>query len=285
MKLNEKCMLVALQVHCWQARKYDKKISTEVSEQHAATSDAGRYNKHLLPGDTKSYDKVKTKAGDIRAFHYQNTLPWSQDGQRILPSANFLTYTEGMRHHIEDYEMLVSMFLMEYPSLKENARVLLNGMYRQEDYPGPVELKSKFGVEKDFTPLPDADDFRVKLADQEIERIRQQIEQRVASEVETAQNDLWQRLRSAVDRMVERLAKPNAVFRDTLVTNLREVVDLIPNLNLTQDEDLEQIRKHVANVLTVHDPQELREDLGLRSLVAKQAEEIASAMQAFMVPV
>ena len=45
-------------------------------------------------------------------------------------------------------------------------------------------------------------------------------------------SDLWERLIVPVRAMVEKLSEEDAVFRDTLVSNLRDIVGLIPALNL-----------------------------------------------------
>lgn len=111
--LSTKAMLVGLAIRGWQARKYDRKISIEVAEQHAATPDAGRFNKHLLPGSAESYEAVHKKGRELRAFHYENTLPWSKEGQRILPAANFEDFSEGVRRFKREYAMLVEEFLRE----------------------------------------------------------------------------------------------------------------------------------------------------------------------------
>ncbi len=280
--LSLKAMLVGLAIHGWQARKYDRKISAEIAEQHAATADAGRFNKHLLPGDAGSYEAVHKKGRELRTFYYEKTLPWSKDGQRILPTANYETFSEGVRKFKREYALLAEDFIREYPILKEDARVLLNGMYNDMDYPTAEEMHAKFSVEIETLPLPSAADFRVTLADAEVARIQREIEARLQQEVAKANKDLWNRLRNAVDNMVNRLGNPESKFHDTLVRNLEDLVELIPNLNLTGDQDLEAVRAKVEEVLVVHAPQTLRDDSVLRARVAAQAKEISNLMDAYM---
>ena len=280
--LSTKAMLVGLAIRGWQARKYDRKISIEVAEQHAATPDAGRFNKHLLPGSAESYEAVHKKGRELRAFHYENTLPWSKEGQRILPAANFEDFSEGVRRFKREYAMLVEEFLREYPILKEDARVLLNGMFNESDYPQVEEMRGKFWIDLETLPFPTADDFRVNLAGNEVDRIRREIEERVRMELDKAGKDLWNRLRTAVDNMILRLSSPESKFHDTLVGNIRDIVDLIPRLNFVEDANLEAVRAKCAETLVVHNPQVLREDVGVRSLVAAQAKEISVMMDAYM---
>jgi hypothetical protein len=130
--------------------------------------------------------------------------------------------------------------------------------------------------------LPSAADFRVTLADAEVARIQREIEARLQQEVAKANKDLWNRLRNAVDNMVNRLGNPESKFHDTLVRNLEALVELIPNLNLTGDQDLEAVRAKVEEVLVVHAPQTLRDDSVLRARVAAQAKEISNLMDAYM---
>jgi len=280
--LSLKAMLIGLTIRGWQARKYDKKISMEVAEQHAATVDAGRFNKHLLPGTAASYEAVHKKGRELRTFYYENTLPWSKDGQRILPTANYEKFSEGVRKLKREYAMLAEDFLREYPILKEDARVLLNGMFNEMDYPTVDEMRGKFAIEIETLPIPSAADFRASLADAEVERIQHEIEERLRHEIAEANKDLWSRLRNAVDNMVFRLSNSESKFHDTLVGNLEDLVDLIPNLNLVGDQDLEAVRTKVEECLTVHHAQTLRDDPTIRAKVAAQAKEISQIMDAYM---
>lgn len=282
MSLKDKAMLVGLTIKTWIARKYDQAISIEISEMHAKTNDAGRFNKHLLPGKAESYEAVLKKGREMRTFYYDNTLPWSKEGHRILPAANYQDFAEGIRKFKREFSILVDDFLREYPLLKEDARVLLNGMYRESDYPSVEEMTDKFGVEIEVMPLPDADDFRVAIADLEIENIRTEISTRMKREFDAANHDLWMRLRVAVGNMVGRLDDPNGIFRDSLVDNLRDIVELVPKLNVTGDARLNEVAEVCANTLAVHEPQTLRDNLTVRSQVASQAKEIAQIMDAYM---
>ncbi len=279
--LSTKAVLVGIAIHGWQARKYDRKVSLEVAEKHAATQDAGRFNKHLLPGGAASYEAVHKKGRELRAFYYENTLPWSKDGQRILPTANYEKFSEGVRALRREYETLAREFAREYPILKEDAKLLLNGMFQNSDYPDPSEMMVKFSVEIETLPLPVASDFRVDLGKDEVERIQKELQSRLEKEFANANKDLWTRLQNTVSNIVERLSFPDSKFHDTLISNLQDLVNLIPSLNVTGDSNLEAVRKR-CEVLTAHSPAALRTDIEVRADVAKQAREISRIMDAYM---
>jgi len=73
----------------------------------------------------------------------------------------------------------------------------------------------------------------------------------------------------------------NSQGRDSVVTNLVKLVDVLPKLNVTGDPELEQLAAQVRASLLV-DPQELRKSEGVRTETARNASAIASRMSAYM---
>ena len=70
-------------------------------------------------------------------------------------------------------------------------------------------------------------------------------------------------------------------FRDSIVTNLVRLVDILPKLNVTADLELERLATQVRASLLV-DPQELRKSESVRSETAKAATVIAQRMAGYM---
>ena len=70
-------------------------------------------------------------------------------------------------------------------------------------------------------------------------------------------------------------------FRDSVVTNLVKLVDVLPKLNVTGDPELERLAAQVRASLLV-DPQELRKSEAIRNETAKTASAICDRMAAFM---
>lgn len=285
MSLHEKAMLVWLNISMWTARKYDRKVSDKVAADHGARSEAGRYNKALVARE--AIKAVEQRATACRNFHRDNTLPWGDNGARILPSMNFDHYSAQMRQLRADYERAVTAFVDSYPSLMEDARALLNGMFKEEDYPPAASIGARFGFAINIDPIPLAADFRVDLASNETDRIRQEIEARVQDGQAQAMHELWDRLHKAVTHMAVKLledpeGKKSPIFRDTLVTNLCELAALLPRLNVTNDPNLEAMVKEVEDRLCIHDPQELRDQPEVRKEVAEDAKAILDAMAGYL---
>jgi hypothetical protein len=279
-RLSEKAMLVRLSISQWTARKYDKKISGEVTAQYQTNSDSGRWNKVLIAQD--AIKAIAKSAGNARTFHYDNTLPWGDDESRLLPSANYLTYSQKISELKTEFEKAVREFSANYPALIDDARISLNGMFNPMDYPNPDDIERKYRLSVSVNPLPDAADFRVTLHDSDVDAIRQDIETRAQDAQKEATRDLWERLHSVVASMVERLSDPKAIFRDSLVSNINDLTALLPRLNVTDDPGLEAMRRAVEARLGGYEPEKLRENKYVRQEAAKEAQDILNTMSGYM---
>src|SRR5512143_3204328 len=89
---------VSFGISAWEARKQDKKATREVADAHGTDSGVGRYHKDLLPG-AEEHAAVLTHRNAWRMWHYENTLPWGDDGMRVLRSSAFFDYAENYRKY------------------------------------------------------------------------------------------------------------------------------------------------------------------------------------------
>jgi hypothetical protein len=279
MELNEKAMLVNLTISQWTARTIDRKATWEVLEKNGASRDSGRFNKLLV--ELSSVKRYQRAVNEARTFHYENTLPWSDDGTRILPAANYLKYTAEMRSLKAQFQEAVDDFIQEFPALVKQAQRTLGGLFNPSDYPHPHTLRGKFALDTHFFPLPDRGDFRVQLGADEQKAIQDQITTRVNESVKAAMADTWQRLHGAVKHMTEKLRDKDAIFRDSLIGNIKELCDLLPKLNLTDDPNLTKAIEDAKGALADLDPQELREDEAKRRDAAQAADDILSKMAGY----
>jgi hypothetical protein len=279
-------MLCSLSISMWSARKHDPDASQEIAQRHGAQADAGRYHKVLLPKEALA--EIQKIVSEARQEHYFMTLPWDDNGYRVLPAAAYMDHTEKMRELSNRFTPTVDTLAQQFGHLVEEAKLRLGGLFRPNDLPAAEELRSKFSFETKVMPLPDAGDFRVSLGDEEKERIKRQITTAVEASLQVASRDLWLRLYEAVTHLAERLQAYQVTeegvehpFRDSVVTNLVKLVDILPKLNVTADLELERLAAQVRASLLV-DPQELRKSESVRSDTAKAAAMIAQRMAGYM---
>jgi len=277
--LAQKAMLVSLNISSWQARKQDKSATATVQQQSGSKEGTGRYNKTLIAKE--ALKTVQATIGAARTFHYTNTLPWNDNGARILPAANFLPYTEEMRKLKGAFQNAVNALLDNYPALVQEAKGLLGSLYNETDYPSASQISRKFDFDFFVDPLPDAGDFRVTLQSDEVQAIQAQIKARVEAAQQTAMTDLWDRLKDVLGKVEERLSDSEKTFHDSLIGNVAELTDLIPRLNITGDRKLTRTVALIEDKIATLDPASLRSNPIERKDAAKDAKAILDLMAGY----
>lgn len=276
--IQQSSILVTLNICQWSARKFDKKITKEVHETHNASDESGRYNKQLVTKKGSVLEQISKESAAAREYHYTQTLPWGNNGERLLTGQNYFNYVGEMNRRKSAIERLWNDFFHEYPMLKEQARISLNGMFNEADYPSINEIKEKFAFETGFSPVPE-NDFRLTLNDEEIAKLKSDFETEINSRIQTATADIWRRVKEQLSHMKSRLSDPKAVFRDSLFGNLKELIDLLPNLNVTNDPSISAACDELAKLLA--DPDAVRNNESLRNEKAEQAADILNKFNSF----
>lgn len=281
--ITEKAMLVAVHISVWTAVKHDRDASREIAKQHGAEEGVGRYNKKLLR-QAEKLEAIRTIAGKIRQYVYSITLPWTDEGLRILPANLYFDLARQRDIFEQQFHAAVRDFLAEYPSYIERVKPALNGLYRPEDYPDANKIKEKFDLSLEILPIVTGDDFRVQLSEQQRARIAREIDSNIRTRLARGTQDLFVRLRKVVQRMVDRLNEPEGRLHSSVVDNVRDLVEVLPSLNLTEDPDLDTFVEEVKARLCSYSAKELKHNELLRAATVQDASDIVSRMAAFMTP-
>ena len=218
-----------------------------------------------------------------RSTHYEQSLPWDDKGARLLTVANYERYTELMNGLRERMVRERARFIEDYDNNVDQARLDLARLFRIEDYPSKEALQGKFSVRYRIAPVPDADHFMAQLAAHDTDRVKRDIESQVEEKLHDAVGDLYRRLGEAVERVSERLqtgddGKP-LVFRDSMIENIRELVDVVPRLNIFGDDRLAMLCQEVKDRIASAEPDTLRPsssfDPNVRCQVKRDADALA----------
>jgi hypothetical protein len=272
-------MLTEFNASVWTARKLDKSATEEVvTAKNAGAKDAARVNKHLLAGRNE-LEVIQSMIGRARQFVYDNTLPWSDSGLRLLPTINFEKFAAKMNAFEEEFERLVQDFVTIYPTLITAQAMALGDMFRRDDFPSQNEIMTKFAFRVNYMPVPTAGDFRVDVGNAAMDDIKAKLQRMAEERVEQAMADVRARLGDHLKRMSDRLttdyiggeAKTRR-FHDSLVDGALELCDLTKNLNVVGDADLEAARVALEKLLCGVSPQDLRKNENIRQDVKKQVD-------------
>ncbi len=266
--LASRAIIVNLTISQWTGRRLDRKVTQEVNTTHGAQSDAGRYNKQLLPKE--ALEGIQKVVSATRTDFYLRTLPWGDSGQRIMAADAYMAHAAWFRTQKTSFEVEVDKFLQAFPSYVQAAEKRLGSMFQMGDYPSEEEIRKRFGMFMNICNAPSSDDFRVAMSQAQADHIRAEIEKTVTASTKSAVQDVYRRVHEVAARMVDRLdaykpaegkgKRAEGVFRDSLVGNVRDLIAILPALNITGDPELakltvalQPLAKHDADVLRIND--------------------------------
>jgi hypothetical protein len=100
MDISARALLVNTTVRVWTGEKRDRAITREICTMKGAEDNAVRANKSLLG---EHIHGVQAAERAVRHAVNERTLPWMDDGTRILKGAVFMAFTEAMAEPIRQF--------------------------------------------------------------------------------------------------------------------------------------------------------------------------------------
>jgi len=266
--ISSSSMLVELSVSTWTGRKLDKRASKDVTTSNRAASGVANVHKKLL-GDCAELDAVQKFVANARNLHYGMTMPWSDTGMRLLPTAQYFKYHQQMTDIQNEFERLVDLFVTAYDWEISQAQAKLGDLFSYADYPSADSIASKFKFRLSYIPLPEVGDFRIDIGNEALSQVQTHYQTYYETQLNNAMQDIWQRAYQALTKMSERLDyadhEQKKIFRDTLVTNVIDIVELLDVCNVTHDSQMSALKTQLDDALRGVTPDALREDGYLRA--------------------
>lgn len=261
--LSSSSMLVTVNVSRWEGRAHDKLASAQVVAANNAESGAANVHKKLLPRNA-ALKAIIDHAGLMHRVHTHMTMPWADKGARLLPTAQYMKYHNEMTALQNKFFDLVDAFLDDYNLSVAEAQVHLGELYDDKEYPTVDELRKKFKCAIAYAPLPESGDFRVDLPKEAIAELQSSYVNYYEDKAKQAMNDVWQRLYKVLKNMSEKLdyadKENKKVFRDTLVSNVTDMVELLRVSNVTNSTQMAAMADQLEEALIGVTPDALRED-------------------------
>jgi hypothetical protein len=285
--LKNKALTVRLTRKKLNRNKMDKDLAVALHELKNVT-DAGslRVNKSLFPKEaTDKYQKIITDAGK---YFYRTTTPWDDKGWRLLSVEIYKDFVKQFKKHSREFRETVMEFINGFEGNVEKMKPLLGDAFKSEDYdkfmlPGGgvnVEfLKEQFSLEVEYGTVSDADDIRANLTEADREVIAAHITEKNNEKFAKSQEHIITMLHDHIMAIHERLSQEENIFRDTLISNLEDLCDLIPKMNIAGDPVLNQLAADAKAKLCQWDPAAIRETPTIRNNVAKEADKMLDSMK------
>ncbi len=269
MSITSSAVLVEMNISVWTANKLDKSATEKVVSDNAAVQNAAQVRKNLMAGTTLRKDIADYAAG-CRLWHNTRTLPWADKGARLLSTSLFMDYKSEANVRRDTFNKMVDTFIQQYPSLVQTANNYLGTLFNPEDYPSVDEVRDKFGFRLVFSPVPESGDFRLQVAEQDLNDLRQQYETNFNDRLAEAMREPWDRLHKLLTGMSEKLTdvegedESKKRYHDTLITNAQSLCSLLTHLNVTKDAKLEQARRDLELTMLGADIDAIKESPEVR---------------------
>jgi len=269
-------MLVELSISTWTARKLDKAVTEEVNLTKGASRRAARVNKNLL-ADTPQLDSIQKLASEVRTWLHANTMPWSDQGPRLIPTAAYFEFKRELDAYKGEFNRQVDAFITAYPTLIAAQAFKLGTMFNRSEFPSADSIRHKFGFHATFAPVPDAGDFRVDIGNEAERVLKEEYEKAYEARLNSAMDDIRTRLRTSLEHVSNRLGydgDKKRVFRDSLIDNLKHILRSANLMNLVDDEALATAQLEAERLISSVTPQELRKEESIRDDVKARVDDI-----------
>ena len=265
-------MTVELSMSIWTARKKDHKASDDVASMNAADKGVANVTKNLL-GNCDELIALQKFAGNLRNLHYSMTMPWSDNGQRLVTTMQYFKYNEVMTEMIDEGWRMVDDFLNVYEWKVMDAQAKLGAMFNRDEYPTRDAIRDKFAFRLSYEQLPDGGntgDWRLDLPHEAMQTLRTSYTDTFNLKIKGAMDDIWHKLHDNLTTLVRQLdvneeGKGNRLY-DSVFDRAIELTEMLGTCNVTGDSQMEAMRRqmeealHGLNLDQIKNSPTLRED-------------------------
>jgi hypothetical protein len=271
-------MMIEVNISKYEGRKYDGQVGREIEESKGVTGKAGNYNKIVC--DAEEMSAYLTPARELKQYLATQCLPIG-DGRYLLLVDKYAEVAQKIMEYKDKFWKGVGTFCNNFDEIIEKQKYRLNDLWKIDDY--PKNIASKFNINIHFSPVPDASAVRqyTGLPADEVDRMVKENEDAIKNMIETAMKNPYKRIVEVVNKMVEKLSDEGARFKNSLVDNIKEVVELLPQLNIIKSKDLDDIADRLNQELCSVSPDALRYDLNKRKETVEKAEKIMADLEGY----
>ncbi len=264
---------------------------TLAPEQRATAARAFHADRELLSAsklilDTKNpaYRVVAAVRSEASSHWRTVTLPFPEAGIRLLPQNSLGMFATTMQTYRERLQESARELAAQYDTIKSEAERRLGTLFNASDYPSTLD--GLFDLEVSY-PTIEPPNYLMALHPDVFQQEQARVRERFESAVELAEQAFATELQRLTGHLAERLTglhdgQPK-VFRDSAVENLRDFFERFRRLNIRSSPELDMLVEEAQQVITGIEPQQLRDSVRLRQMVARDFEQIQASVGEMLV--
>ena len=265
-----------------------KTLSSEQKSQAAnffgAEGNSISAGKKLIDTKHESYKALTSLKSQVTRYWKDNSLPYPEAGIRLCKQSQIDEFNSTLEDYREQLEAGVRVFDEEFAEIKEAAKQRLGSLFDLSDYPSSLE--DEFKILWDF-PAVDAPDYLRRLNPELFEEQARRVSQRFEQAVEMAEQAFIEELDQLVNHLADRLSGDDngrpRIFRDSAVANMSEFFNRFRELNISSNEQLDQLVGRCEELMNGVQPQALRDNRSLRRSLSTSLSTVQSSLDQLMV--
>ena len=239
----------------------------------------GKYYKKLFPSG--AFSEVNTVMARIKRYHDKRTKPW-ESGYSILPNSGWAEYHQFMLEAQSDIESALDNEVLRYETVVESMKDLLQGMFSQADYPAVENLKHLIKFEVKSKLIPDTDDIRISLKDEEKDSLVEAVKAAEQDNLTQLSKELWKNLQEPLKSLKDRLADEDKRITKAAMEGIQEVLKSIPAFNFQGNQELDDIIVKTKDIFEGVDEDDLQLDVNLRKSTEGKLDDILTQMDGYI---
>jgi len=220
--------------------------------------------------------QAKAACGLIKKFHGTLTSRWDDAGFFLLKTNVYDTYCAGMDHRISSARAEIMSLADSWDVVVAAEREFKGDAFRESMMPMPDDFVRSFDASYAFQGLPNVDGL--ELNSFTLSGLRKALDKRNEEALRETTNTLRAEMITFLSKITETLADPDKIFRDSLIGNIKELVEQRSARDMCDSPELRAQFDSVRDIVLRHTPDELRKNKALRSRAAREADELIASM-------
>ena len=287
------CTLVSVEGSLFPWSKRDDEAAANAAAADHTTSD--RYTSYVQRLTKEDRLPPQQKLSEARRYlDFPTGFRWDGKGSFAVVNTKLDSVISKLEAFRAEFYDMVDKLCKSLPALRDRAKVDLNGAFYLLGFPTEDEVRERYKFEIKQSAITHPDDIRLNHVSAKARAaIEDSTRKEYSDKVQDLHKQVVEKLEAALSRVVTSLTEFNsgkiARFEDTMVTNLEELVEALPSLNVNNDRSISaavtRARDLVSGLVRAAADKTLRDkksDAGteVRTEIAKQAGDILSKLKA-----
>jgi hypothetical protein len=275
--LKENYIPTRLSFSWWgQSKKVEKATQERMANYIDANARRISAGKRIYSTEIECIAEINALKTEIKDYWEDQTLPYSQEGIRLLPRAKIETFNLKMQDfegRLRDKATVVHLHRAE---IIEDAQKELGDAFSLGNY--PLDLTQLYRMEVSFPSIEPAEGLPPQVYQQQSAYAQRKIEEAV----QMAETAFSTQMMELIEHLREKLQPgpdgQKKIFRDSAVENLKDFFRRFKELNLGSSEQLDQLVCQAEEIVAGISAEDLRKGKDLRDQIGRELKEVSEAL-------